>query len=79
LAGDQNRLKLVSPMPKTESAAHTGTLLSGMMVREMMFHFSPGNGMTGCMLRLNNLRSSAPTPSLKLNCSGRETRFASGF
>ena len=47
LAGEKNRLKLVSPRPKIESALSIGTLLTGMMVREMMFHFLPGNGMTG--------------------------------
>ena len=50
MAGDQNRLRLVSPMPKTESVAPKGTLLMGMIVREMTFHFGPGNGTTGCTL-----------------------------
>ena len=53
LAGDQNRVSMVSPMPKTESVSPTGTLLTGMMVRAMTFHFSPVNGTTGCTLRLN--------------------------
>jgi len=40
LAGDQNKLRLVSPIPKVESISPWGTLLTGMIVRAMMFHFS---------------------------------------
>jgi len=79
LFGEKKMLRLVSPMPKTESVWPTGTLFTGMMVRVMMFQFSPGKGTTGCTLRLNIRRSYGPTPSLKLNCSGRLTRLASGF
>ena len=42
LAGDHQRLKLVSPKPKTESVSPTGTLFIGMIVRVMRFHLSPG-------------------------------------
>jgi len=79
LAGDTNRLSDVSPTPKIESVSPTGTLLSGMIDRLMIFHFSPVNGMTGWMFMLKSVRSYGPVLTFQLVWNGSEIRLASGF
>jgi hypothetical protein len=70
----------MSPTPLTREKDPTGKLLIGTMVRAITFTFLfRANGMTGWKFKLSADRASRSPPELKLNCSGTETRFATGF
>src|SRR6185295_8166273 len=70
----------MSPTPLARENDPTGKLLIGTIVRAITFTLLfRANGITGWKLKLSADRASRSPPELKLNCSGTETRFDTGF